>query len=198
MKTIMLALFIASLAIAAIGQTTEYQRVRKMKVLADKQRAYLELSQKDRVRFWRENEAYVRMTEDLTPEQDGYITRSLIAFERGEMTEELSQEAKELFDNEQAERIFIPGPYTERGSLCVELTFKPRTPYAFGFASKKYADCDCNQLGTNWSCNSGCGPSNSCSPTQSGCSIWWAYPCNGKCYDSTRGAIMVRRREDEG
>lgn len=186
MKTLFLFLVTASLTLSAFGQQSNYQKVRKMNVLADKKRFVLAMDRQDQSRsIWRPHFAYVLITEDLTPEQQEFLPRSLQAFEAGEMTDELDREAKELFDRGLGNIVFNPGPYTEKGTMCQNIDFKPKG-FTFAFAAGRVADCDCRQNGTNWSCDH-CDPSNSCTATSSGCSIFWAYPCDGKCNDTKEG-----------
>lgn len=186
MKPLILFLLTASLTLTAFGQSA-YQKARKMNVLADKKRFVLAMDRQDQSRsIWRPHFAYVLITEDLTPEQADFLPRSLQAFEAGEMTEELDREAKELFDKELGDRVFTPGAYSELGTMCQKIDFKPKG-FTFVLVSTRLPDCDCKQTGTNFSCNGSCDPSNSCAPTTAGCSIFWAYPCDGKCYNTREG-----------
>lgn len=193
---------LASLTLAAFGQVpeTNYQKIYKMNVLADKKRAVLSLPDKDRVQVWRDHFAYIHLTEYLTRKQKEFLARSLDALAAGELTDELDRESKELFDFKLGQRVFNLGPYTDLGTMC-EASIGPRQPDAKGsfvFASyvpfsgnfsspvpRRFADCDCRQTGTNWGCSSYCTVS-SCTPTPDGCSIFYMYPCDGKC-GPTRG-----------
>ena len=180
MKTLLLTLITASLTLSAFGQLTDYQRVRKISDLAEKKRYVLSLDRDDQLKLWRDHFAYVRINEDLNAEQAAFLARILDAFDQSEMTEEIEQEARELFDKELGSRVFNPGPFT-----CAAVSIVPKR-MAFGFTAKRtFADCDCRQTGTNWSCNH-CDPSNTCTPTNSGCSLLWAYPCDGKCSRFTK------------
>jgi hypothetical protein len=181
MKTLMLTIIIAFPTLL-LGQESNYQKVRKMNVLADKKRFVLALSKSDQAKVWRPHFAYVLITEDLTPEQQDFLPRAVVAFERGELTDELDQEAKELFDAETGNRVFNLGPWSEMGSMCTPKLIKPRMAFAF---APKSVDCNCRQTGTNWGCGGYCTAS-SCTPTSDGCSIFYMYSCNGTCGGNTK------------
>ena len=179
MKNLLLTLLTASLTLSALGQIpSKYQKVRKMTDLAEKKRFMLGLERDDQVRVWREHFAHVSATEVLTIEQREYLARSLEAFEADELTDELDQEAKDLFNFELGRKVFNPGPFDS--VACKTDLLIPKN-MAFSFTGKRFADCDCRQTGTNWSCDGSCLPSSSCTPTQAGCSIFYLYPCDGKC-----------------
>lgn len=196
MKTkTLLIIILASLTLMAPAQTpeTKYQKIRKMNVLAEKKREFLALGHADRVRVWREHFQYVFLTEPLEPEQRDYLLRSIDAFEAGELTDDLDREARDLFDFELGRRVFNLGPWTGGGSSCTAETqkrrgfeFEPETFSALRvFTSPQPqlmapADCNCGQTSTNWGCSGSCGPSG-CTSTPDGCSIFYMYPCNGKC-----------------
>lgn len=195
MKPLILFLITASLTLSAFGQLSNYQKARNMTVLADKKRFVLSLSHEDQVKVWRPHFAYVTITEDLTAEQQEYLLRSLRAFETGDLTDELDREAKDLFDRDLGRRVFNPGEFTTIGSMCRvesitreirETTLKRSAGFTFApvanFRGKgsSVADCNCGQTSTNWGCDGSCLAS-SCTPTPDGCSIFYMYPCNGKC-----------------
>jgi hypothetical protein len=187
MKTLMLTLLIAFPTLSAIGQTTDnYSKVRQIQNLSEKKRFVFGLDKADRVKLWKRHNGYVLATEDLTDEQEEFLPRSFAAYERDEMTEELEQEASDLFPAELGEKVFIPGPYTQAVTIIPKVS-------VFAFAR---TSCNCRQTGTNWSCSGHCDPTD-CTPTQAGCSIYWAYPCNGTCLGNTRGCIPQRRRMNE-
>lgn len=203
MKSLLTIVIIAaSLTLSAVAQPPQsnYQKVRNMNVLADKKRFVLGLERAEQVRVWRSHFAYVFITEDLTAEQQEYLLRSLRAFESGNLTDDLDQEAKELFDFELGRRVFNLGPWTETGTLCSSKTVNRRSTqinankllFAYSYSRPsafiggktlvpRVADCNCGQTSTNWGCSGSCDPSNSCTPTPDGCSIFYMYPCNGKC-----------------
>lgn len=179
MKTIItLSIIVASLTLSVFGQQSNYQKVRQMNVLAHKKQFVLDLKRADQINtIWRPHFAYVLITEDLTPEQQEFLPRAIAAFEAGSL-DEVDRESKELFDRELGDRVFNPGPYTETGSTCLKFSSLQKDIFTtdnVGF------DCNCGQTSTNWGCSGSCGPSNSCVPTSSGCSIFYMYPCDGKC-----------------
>jgi len=178
MNPLILFLLTASLTLSVFGQQSNYQKVRKMNVLTEKKAFVLSLDQKDQINtIWRPHFAYVLITEDLTVEQQEFLPRAIDAFWAGDL-DGVDKESRELFDRELGNRVFNPGPYTEKGSTCLKLSSLQKdffTTDNVGF------DCNCGQTSTNWSCSGSCDPSNSCTPTTSGCSIFWAYPCDGKC-----------------
>lgn len=157
----------------------EYLKLRKISVLADRKRAFAKLSRGAMLQVQTANHAYALVTERLTPEQVRLLIDSLKAFDNLELLRIYDRQSKELFSREQGNRIFNLGPYTKAGTLCLNAS-PPKKATAF---RKRAADCDCRQTGTNWSCDH-CDPSNSCTPTQAGCSLMWAYPCDGRCADS--------------
>jgi hypothetical protein len=192
MKTLLLTIIIAFPTLSAIGQTADnYQKARQINVLSDKKRFVLGLKKEDRLTVFRRHVSVVSATEDLTPEQAEFLPRSLDAYERDEMTEELEQEALDIFTPELADKVFIPGPYTQAVTIIPKVS-------VFGFAPPR-VDCNCRQTGTNFGCRGWCDASG-CSPTIGGCSIWWAYPCDGTCSGKGKsvGCVQQRRREGKG
>jgi hypothetical protein len=199
MKTTILSIIIASLTLAAVGQVptdrpTKYQAIRKMNVLAEKKRAFLALGHEERVNVWRDHFAHVLATEDLDADQREFLFRSLEALEAGELTDELDAEAKLLFDRELGRRVFNLGPFDCQAKNITreirETTLKRGSGFAFASFSSPVtrhsspiADCNCGQTSTNWGCDGSCDASNSCRKTPDGCSIFYMYPCDGKCSD---------------
>jgi hypothetical protein len=200
MKTTILSIIIASLTLAAVGQVptdrpTKYQTIRKMNVLAEKKRAFLALGHEERVNVWRDHFAHVIATEDLNADQREFLFRSLEALEAGGLTDELDGEAKLLFDRDLGRRVFNLGPFDcQAKNITREIREKTlKRGSGFNFASfsspvtrhsSLLADCDCRQTGTNWGCDGACDASNSCVKTREGCSIFYLYPCDGKCTDN--------------
>jgi hypothetical protein len=185
MKTILLTIIIAFPTLAAFGQVTEsnYQKVRKMNDLREKKRFVLGLERHDQLTVWRDHYAHIFATETLTLEQREYLARTLEAFEADELTDELDQEAKDLFRFDLGKKVFNPGPFIEDSTACVEpkMDFKPKGfTFAFAASKRSFVDCNCRQTGTNWGCSGYCTVS-SCSLTSSGCSIFYMYPCDGMC-----------------
>jgi len=187
MKTLLLILFTASLTLSTFGQIpSNYRKARNISDVGEKKKFVLTLDKEERSILWGEHFVYVAIHGVWNAEQRAFFPRLLAAFEADEMTDEIDQESKELFTTEEGQKAFIPGPFT---TACKPSPIPPRM--AFGFAGRRLPDCDCRQTGTNWSCNTSCDPSNSCTPTTTGCSVLWAYPCDGKCYNTKEGRLMT-------
>lgn len=206
MKTLLLTILIAFPTLAVLGQVTEsnYQKVRKMNVLAEKKRFVLGLARADQVKLWRTHFAYALITEDLTRQQRDFLVRAVEAFEADALTDELDAEAKDLFDETLGSRVFNPGPFicepvnlatnftnsTNYSPISYRAAFQPAKEFVpfvlIRGKSSSFADCNCRQTGTNWGCSGYCTVSG-CTPTIDGCSIFYLYPCDGTCGGNTKG-----------
>ena len=159
MKTTTLLIILASLTLAVAGQIpSNYQRARNITDPAEKKRFVLGLSRASQAALWSEHFAYVRANEDLDREQRVFLGRSLDAFEHDELTDEIDDEAKELFPRELGGRVFIPGPFDCQAKNLTreirETTLRRESVFTFAsfanFRGQKtsFADCDCRMTAT--------------------------------------------------